>query len=206
VKSQPEPLSTALHRALPGLNLAQRQKESLAMSIWPEVVGPITAAKTRPLHINRGVLTVQVHSASWAHQLNLFKAQFLSTLAEKVGPRVIQDLRWRIGSLTVEQEDTLPRRTTRERGSPPPTHLPELAPAEELAIASQVKVISDAGLAARMSRMLKTRRRRESWLRQQGWSPCSRCGSLHAQETPPTALCPVCQQQVQQRVTPNSVQ
>lgn len=165
------------------------------MSVWPEVVGPIIAAKTRPLHINRGVLTLQVQSAPWAHQLNLFKAQFLTTIAQKVGPQVVQDLRWRIGTLQPESASPGPVGAADAAAKTSNEELPALENFERQAIDTQVRVIADPRLAARIASTLEARRRRERWLREQGWSPCQRCGCLHDPTPASPAWCPICQQQ-----------
>ncbi|MEB3285318.1 MAG: DUF721 domain-containing protein [Candidatus Sericytochromatia bacterium] len=197
MKGQPESLAVALKTALPGLNLGQRQKESMAMALWPEVVGPIISEKTRPLYVNRGVLTIQVHSAPWAHQLNLFKSQFLTTLAEKTGARIIHDLRWRIGTSPADTAAPEGPPSRSRRLAPETADWPDLAGYEQQAITAQVKVIEDTRLAERIGAVLQIRRRREHWLRQRGWQPCARCGCLHEPVEGAAPMCPVCAQQGQ---------
>ena len=77
---RPEPLARALKGALTGLNLDQRLRESQAMALWPDIVGDVTAAKTRPLYVNRGTLVVHVASSAWAHQLSLLKPRLLALI------------------------------------------------------------------------------------------------------------------------------
>ncbi len=181
MSGRPEKLARALGRALRDLNMDQRVKESRAMVLWPEVVGEVTAARTRPLHVNRGTMLVAVASSAWANQLNLLKSRYLDGLAARVGPGVIQDLRWRVAELKADDDPTanpldlvavkLTTRETRQQ--------PTLDEAEREAIARQVAEIGDPKLAARMTEVLTAQAARRKRLRDVGWIPCQRCGVLH---------------------------
>lgn len=181
MSNRPEKLGRALNRALRALNMDARVKESRAMVLWPEVVGEVTAARTRPMHVNRGIMVVAVASSAWANQLNLLKSRYLEGLAALVGPEVIQDLRWRVAEIKPGDDPhqnplhlaavTL---TPRE-----PRPAPELDEAERAAIARQVAEIGDPKLAARMAEVLTAQAVRRLRLREVGWVPCQRCGVLH---------------------------
>ncbi|MEB3196579.1 MAG: DUF721 domain-containing protein [Candidatus Sericytochromatia bacterium] len=193
--ARPEKLADALGKALPGMDLAQRQRESVAMALWPEVVGPTTAAKTRPLHVNRGVMSVKVISAPWAHQLNLMKPQLLKSLAARVGRGVIEDLRWRVGALTTgaDEPSQEPHSPHTRRLRQALASLASLPPATIRAVEVQVAPISDPQVARRVRDVLLRQRQHQQALLQAGWKPCQRCGALHAGDDARTpAHCPPC--------------
>ncbi|MEB3220500.1 MAG: DUF721 domain-containing protein [Candidatus Sericytochromatia bacterium] len=185
-----ERLSDALGRALPGLDMAQRRKESLAMACWPEVVGEATATRSRPLHVNRGVMVVKVASAAWSQQLNLLKARYLEAIAQRVGPEVIQDLRWRVGSL--DERDEGPTGPRPRRGGLQLTRLPP-PPAEAVdRVEAQLRVIRDPGVADRVRRALLRAASLHEARRVAGWLPCQACGVLHDPEADGGPRCPLC--------------
>lgn len=214
--NRPEKLQGALSRALKGLNLELRMREARAMALWPDIVGAVTAAKARPLYVNRGTMVVGVTSSAWANQLNLMKDQILAGLESRVGPGVIRDLRWKSGPV---EDGTLP-----VPGMPfklkkrPPSDLDVSLPETELAaIRHQVEQIPDGKLAARIEQTLLAQARRRHRLRANGWSPCRRCGVLFdpadptltgpddpaSPEAPPklAALCPVCRMELKPLVS-----
>jgi hypothetical protein len=208
--SRPEPLSRALKGALAGLDLEQRLKESQAMALWPDVVGDVTAGKTRPLYVNRGTLVVLVASSAWANQLNLLKPRLLVLLEKRVGEGVIRDLRWKTGvlddheSLASEMGGvfTPPKRKKVVDDAP-------LPPKELEAIARLARGVEDPRLAERFSGLLQAHARRRHRLAAAGWLPCLRCGCLHdpAAERAPgpleaARLCPVCRLELARLVEP----
>jgi hypothetical protein len=186
---EPEKLSGAMRRALKGLNLDQRMKEARAMALWPDVVGEMLAARTRPLHVNRGTLVVAVASSAWAQQLSLLKPQLIAKLAERVGPNVIRDLRWRTGP---QESLPGPEELASEAGAGgralPPA--PPLPASEAQAIARLTGGIPDAKLAERIARTLEAQARRRLRQRESGWAPCRRCGVLYDPADRPVARQP----------------
>ncbi|MDB5095632.1 MAG: hypothetical protein JWM80_53 [Cyanobacteria bacterium RYN_339] len=206
---RPEPLARALKGALRGLNLDQRMRESQAMALWPDIVGDVTAGKTRPLYVNRGTLVVQVASSAWAHQLSLLKPRLLALIEERVGPGVIRDLRMKSGT---EPEPDAPAEMPeprRKRGRADETPLPA---DEQEQIARQARGVEDPMLQDRLRKLLIANARRKHRLRAAGWEACQRCGCLHDAEADaknaapgPLAnapLCPVCRLELQPLVTP----
>ena len=181
MSGRPEKLGRALGRALRALNMDDRVKESRAMALWPDVVGEVTAARTRPLHVNRGTMVVAVASSAWANQLNLLKSRYLEGIAARVGPGVIQDLRWRVAVLQPGDDPAAdPLDLAGAKPAPRPQRpAPALDDAEREAIAREVAAIDDPRLAARMAEVLTAQAARRKRLRDVGWIPCQRCGVLH---------------------------
>jgi hypothetical protein len=201
---RPEPLARAHKGALTGLNLDQRLRESQAMALWPDIVGDVTAAKTRPLYVNRGTLVVHVASSAWAHQLSLLKPRLLALIEQRVGPGVIRDLRMKTGQdrdPEAPEEVQEPRRQRLAR-------LEVVVPAEEQErIANMAQGVADPQLQERLRKLLLAQARRKQRLRAAGWQACQRCGCLHDVEADrlnaapgPLAaapLCPVCRLELQ---------
>jgi hypothetical protein len=178
--NRPEKLASAMGFALRGLKLDQRMREGKAMALWPDIVGGVTAERTKPLYVNRGTMTVLVSSSAWANQLNLLKPKILAALSERCGPGVNKDIRWRTGDQPPDA-DAPPgvlgsalriRKKARDEG-------PALSEAETAAIAAQVRAISDPELAKHFERTLTAQARRRARLKLVGWVPCKRCGVLH---------------------------
>jgi hypothetical protein len=188
--NRPEKLATAMGAALRGLNLDQRMREGKAMALWPDVVGEVTAARTKPLYVNRGTMVVLVASSAWANQLNLLKPKLLQALAERCGPGVIKDIRWKSGDQEPDPDEppfgahALKARQRAAKEAPP------LPPEEAQAIAAMVRTIADPELAKTVERTLTAQARRRVRLKTIGWVPCKRCGVLHDQADRPFLRAP----------------
>jgi predicted nucleic acid-binding Zn ribbon protein len=61
---------------------------------WSELVGEGTAAKSQPLGIEEGVLTVQCESTAWATQLRLMRVELLTAIAQRYPRAGIQSIRF----------------------------------------------------------------------------------------------------------------
>jgi hypothetical protein len=216
--SRPEKLNGALSRSLKGLNLDLRMREARAMALWPDVVGPAVATKSRALYVNRGTMTVAVTSSSWSNQLNLMKDQILMGLEARVGPGVIRDIRYKQSPLE-DGSLPMPGMPFKAIGRPKSDLQVSLPETELAAIRRQVEAIPDAKLAATIEKTLLAQARRRYRLRQSGWTPCRRCavlfdpqdptltGTIGAEQTtaeaaPLGALCPVCRMEIKPLVEP----
>lgn len=76
---------------------------------WGDVAGTETAAHTRPVALERGILTVQCDSTAWAKQLRLMRAQIVTRIGERYPEAGVEDVRfvgpdvpsWKWGPRTV---------------------------------------------------------------------------------------------------------
>ena len=189
---RPEKLAGALGRALQGLNMDLRVREAKAMALWPDIVGEVTATKTKPLHVNRGTMVVGVASSAWANQLNLLKPQLLDSLEARVGAGVIRDLRWKTGPWDDGEAGSGPAPTFARRRLPDAPPLPE---SQKQAMADMVAPIDDQKLKSAVERALLAQAERRQRLAAAGWKPCDRCGVLFdpaPAAPPPLPLCPMC--------------
>lgn len=64
------------------------------IAAWPELVGETTAAKSQPLGIEDGVLTVQCESTAWATQLRIMRVELLTAIAQRYPRAGIQSIRF----------------------------------------------------------------------------------------------------------------
>ncbi|MDO5098601.1 MAG: DciA family protein [Corynebacterium sp.] len=79
-------------------------------SHWPELVGEHVAAHTKVEMLKDKALFITCDSTAWATNLRMMQRQILQTIAQKVGPDVVVELKifgpktpsWRFGSLHVK--------------------------------------------------------------------------------------------------------
>ncbi|HRQ00542.1 MAG TPA: DciA family protein [Terrimesophilobacter sp.] len=75
-----------------GWNSPLAQGELLAS--WSDLVGEETAARSTPVSITDGVLTVSCDSTAWATQLRLMRSNLLSAIVQKYPDAGIQSIRF----------------------------------------------------------------------------------------------------------------
>ncbi|MBN3876798.1 MULTISPECIES: DUF721 domain-containing protein [unclassified Nostoc] len=89
----------------------QEQPFQHLLKCWAEVVGPVVAANTRPLSIQRDVLSVATSSAAWAQNLTFGRTSLLLKLNKKL-PTPLVDIRfstagWQNPSAERKQQQTV---------------------------------------------------------------------------------------------------
>src|SRR5437868_12971011 len=90
----PEPLAKVLLRASGG---EPRDGAPLPPRAWHDAVGDRIARRTRPMRLERGVLTVRAATAVWAQELTFVAPTILARLAA-LGFEV-ESLRFRVGPI-----------------------------------------------------------------------------------------------------------
>ena len=68
--------------------------ERQVLESWPEVVGPVTARMTAKLEIKDGTLLVRINSSLLRSQLFEIRFTIVDRLNEKVGGKIVKDLRF----------------------------------------------------------------------------------------------------------------
>jgi predicted nucleic acid-binding Zn ribbon protein len=75
---------TRIGDVLPSLlrrfGLEQRFKEQAVLTLWPDVVGPEIAARTRASRIDKGVLYIRVDHGAWIQELHFIEKDLLRKL------------------------------------------------------------------------------------------------------------------------------
>jgi hypothetical protein len=93
----PESLEAILDRA--GESRFARVRAPIALNVWREAVGARIAERARPLSLWGGVLTLQVASSVWAHELSLLTEDLCTRLRALGVP--VRELRFRVTAMGV---------------------------------------------------------------------------------------------------------
>jgi predicted nucleic acid-binding Zn ribbon protein len=73
-------IGDVLPSVLKRLGLEQRFKEQEVLTLWPDVVGPELASRTRASRIDKGVLFVHVDHGAWMQELHFIEKKLLLKL------------------------------------------------------------------------------------------------------------------------------
>ncbi len=182
-------LSKSLPQVLQQMNLGERLREGRIMDLWPEVVGPAVAERSRPLKCHDGVLTVAVSSSVWLQQLTMMRQEIVRLFAERIGKGAITEISFTARGWGEWHEDTvLP--TLRPR-SVAKLGLGEVLPEPQRQhLDAAVREIADEGLREKAARMIAKAQLRQEALKAKGWKACVTCGELQDRGRP---LCIVCE-------------
>ena len=169
---------------------------------WAEVAGPQIAAVTQAERIEMGpdrcILVVRAKNSVWANELTMLKGKLLDGLNERLGGKVITDLRFKASGLAKTGDAVQNVRAkirTKEEAAQQRQNRDTIAlhESERSRIEVAVSEITDPILRDKVYNSLVKAAQTSMWRRKQGWLPCTRCGSL----TPPVpgdaeVRCSVC--------------
>ena len=96
-KRVPEKIDSILEKVLSSLNLGIKVKQYQIWDVWDSVVGEPIARQAQPQQIRNMILWITVSSSTWMQQLEFMKQQIIDRLNERIGEKVIKDIRFRIG-------------------------------------------------------------------------------------------------------------
>jgi len=99
-KRVPEKVDSILERALSKLNLGIKVKQYQIWEVWDSVVGEHIARQAQPHQVRNMILWITVSSSTWMQQLEFMKQLIIDRLNERIGEKVIKDIRFRIGELS----------------------------------------------------------------------------------------------------------
>ena len=87
-----------LPKLLQRLGLKERLHESDVIEAWASIVGDFIAAHSAPVSLREGVLYVRVLQPALHYQFEqISKAEILRKLKQRFGPKIIRDIRFRVG-------------------------------------------------------------------------------------------------------------
>ncbi len=87
-----------LPKLMQRLGLKERLNESDVIEAWAEIVGEFIAAHSAPVSLREGVLCVRVLQPALHYQFEqISKADILRKLKQRFGPKIIRDVRFRVG-------------------------------------------------------------------------------------------------------------
>ena len=88
----PLPLADVARQELNTMGLAERLREADIWRYWPDVVGPVVAARAMPLRIIKGTLTVAVSSGPWMQELRFLTSMMREKLNERLGGDIVREI------------------------------------------------------------------------------------------------------------------
>lgn len=89
----PQPFGSLLAKLVKDRGWQRPVAEGGVFGAWERVVGPEIAAKSRPVKLEDGELTVEAVSTAWATQLRLLSSGILARIARHVGPDLVRRIR-----------------------------------------------------------------------------------------------------------------
>jgi len=67
--------------------------------VWDSIVGDVISKNAKPAAFKGRILLVHVTSSAWVHQLQFLKDEMIAKLNEALGKSLIDDLKFKIGTL-----------------------------------------------------------------------------------------------------------
>lgn len=174
-------LAPIIEKTLHNLGFLKEVKSRLSLSCWDEVVGEKIASRTQPVLIQKGILFVKADSSIWAYHLTLVKPTLISKLNQRLGAKVVSDIRFQVGKV---------------EGSTPKGKDLSYSPADEVDVPdSLIASVEEAPPEYRevLTSIIKKSYRWRYDKAKKGWKKCQCCDIL----VPPRVdLCPTCRYQI----------
>ncbi|GAB4365992.1 MAG: hypothetical protein Kow0042_05560 [Calditrichia bacterium] len=92
--SEAKPLGTLIAKFLESIGIKEKIDENFAFVYWDSTVGKEISQKTEPIKIINGNLFVRVNDTVWRNELQFFKNDIIEKLNNKIGKRVIKDIKF----------------------------------------------------------------------------------------------------------------
>ena len=89
----PQPFGALLAKLVKDRGWQRPVAEGAVFGAWERVVGPENAAKSRPVKLEDGFLTIEAESTAWATQLRLMSSRILAKIAAEIGHGVVRQVR-----------------------------------------------------------------------------------------------------------------
>ena len=97
-----EPLANIIDAVLRNCQGGEGQNARLVWTFWDRIVGQNMARNAQPAAFKQRILVVHVSSSVWLQELHFQKKELIRRLNEAAGGRVVDDIRFKIGPLTVK--------------------------------------------------------------------------------------------------------
>ena len=92
-------ISDVLGSALGKYRPARDTEMTRIWDIWDSVVGRPIAMNAKPDTFKEGLLTVNVSSSSWIHQLKFLEREMVANINQKMGKDLVRQIRFKIGKI-----------------------------------------------------------------------------------------------------------
>jgi len=173
-------LGGLVRRVIRDLGLEARLLRHTAAGIWPEIAGAEAARHSRATAVRGDVLFVATRTPAWAHNLTFFKKKYIERLEERLGKRVIEDIRF--SSRGWQESDQSPAGSHQgQRGSSGQRQraaASEMEPQQRSVVEGIAAPISDEDLRRSVVRGLSAELRARQARSEKGWSRCPVCGKI----------------------------
>lgn len=154
---------------------------------WERAVGESVAARSRPLKLRAGVLTVLTASSAWSDQLTLLAPRILQALHAACPDAPLKRLRFTVasGRSTALLEGI-------RRGSRVST--PKPSPSVPHATNAPATDVRAEDVRALLNRLTAMQPQLDAYRDDAGWRTCGRCGNRFEADASSAALCAPCAQ------------
>jgi predicted nucleic acid-binding Zn ribbon protein len=113
---EPKPLGDLVPLLVSGRGWGERLAIGRVKEAWETIVGPAVAARSEPIRLARGTLTVRADGNAWAAELTLLAASLAAQVnAFLGGDRVVREVRIAAGSLPDSGKGIRPRPSSEKR-------------------------------------------------------------------------------------------
>lgn len=89
----PQPFGSVLGKLVKNRGWQRPAAEATVFGQWERVVGPEVAEHCRPVKLEKGELTIEAVSTTWATQLRLLAGSLIKQIAAQVGHNIVTSLR-----------------------------------------------------------------------------------------------------------------
>ncbi|MBA3009045.1 MAG: DUF721 domain-containing protein [Proteobacteria bacterium] len=92
-------ISDILKSALGKYRPARDMEMTRIWDIWDDAVGRPIAMNAKPNAFKDGILTVNVSSSTWIHQLKFLEREMIATLNKQMDKDLVKQIRFKIGKI-----------------------------------------------------------------------------------------------------------
>lgn len=88
----PAPVSEAVHQLIVERGWEEQMALGRLKARWAEIVGDQVAARSEPIRLEQGRLTIRVEGGPWAAELALLGSTLASSAAHFLGPGTVREV------------------------------------------------------------------------------------------------------------------
>lgn len=146
----PKPIKNVVRGVLKSWGLGRLSSEQRVFEVWKEAMGEPLCRHARPVAIHNGTLVIAARDSAWMQELQFMKGEIKKKLNRHLGPKVIHDVRFKIGSWKDEDGE----KDGEAEEAVALNDGPELDPSVVAQAEAAASVISDPRLREQMLRTL----------------------------------------------------
>ena len=97
-ESDPKPVGDLLHELIKGKGWRERMLFGRLRDEWASAVGADVAARSTPVALNAGILSIKADGAAWASELTLLGRSIIEKVDSYLGGGVVREVRVSAGA------------------------------------------------------------------------------------------------------------